>query len=305
MDLNTLYHRTVEGWATRVNAVADDQWDDPTPCADWTVRDLVNHVVGEDRWTLPLTAGSTIEEVGSSLDGDLLGADPVSASLDAATDAVAAVAARLPRGGTVHLSYGEEHVEEYIRQLAADHLIHSWDLARATGGDSRLDPALVSEVARWFADREELYRSAGVVGPRAPSTGNPQGDLLAGFGRRADWGTNDAVLARFSRAFGAGDVDAVMALMTEDCVFEATSPAPDGRRLEGATAVASLWRDMFATTPDARFTEEEAFVCGDRGVLRWRFSWTDDGGAPGHVRGVDVLRFRDGKVAEKLSYVKG
>ena len=53
MDLNTLYHRTVECWADRVNAVADDQWDAPTPCRDWTVRDLVNHVVGEDRWTVP------------------------------------------------------------------------------------------------------------------------------------------------------------------------------------------------------------------------------------------------------------
>jgi len=305
MDLNTLYHRTVECWAARVNAVADDQWDDPTPCAGWTVRELVGHVVGEDRWTVPLTAGRTIAEVGSSFDGDLLGADPVAASLDAATGAVAAVADRLPRGGTVDLSYGEEHVEEYVRQLAADHLIHSWDLARATGSDSRLDPALVNEVATWFADREEMYRAAGVIGPRAPLTGTPQGDLLAGFGRRAGWGTNDAVLARFSQAFGAGDVDAVMALMTEDCVFEATSPAPDGRRLEGADAVAALWREMFATTPDARFTEEEAFVCEDRGVLRWRFNWTEEGGAPGHVRGVDVLKFRDGKVAEKLSYVKG
>ena len=57
MDLNTLYHRTVECWADRVNAVTDDQWDAPTPCREWTVRDLVNHVVGEDRWTKPLVDG--------------------------------------------------------------------------------------------------------------------------------------------------------------------------------------------------------------------------------------------------------
>ena len=43
----------------------------------------------------------------------------------------------------------------------------------------------------------------------------------------------------------------------------------------------------------------------DRGVLRWRFDWQGDDGTPGHVRGVDVLRFRDGLVSEKLSYVKG
>jgi ketosteroid isomerase-like protein len=62
---------------------------------------------------------------------------------------------------------------------------------------------------------------------------------------------------------------------------------------------------MFAGTADAAFTEEESFVSGDRGVLRWRYDWTEDDGSPGHVRGVDVLRLRDGRVAEKLSYVKG
>ena len=74
MDLNTLYHRTVEHWADVVVAVRDDQWDCPTPCTEWTVRDLVNHVTSEDLWTAALMAGRTIEEVGSSLDGDLLAA---------------------------------------------------------------------------------------------------------------------------------------------------------------------------------------------------------------------------------------
>lgn len=305
MDLNTLYHRTVECWAARVNAVTDEQWEDPTPCAAWTVRDLVNHVVGEDRWTLPLMEGQTVEDVGSRLSGDLLGADPISSALEAAKEAVSVVAERLPRSGTVHLSYGEEKVEEYVRQLAADHLVHSWDLAVATGGDDRLDPHLVAEVADWFVAREDVYRSSGAIGPRVASTGEAQPDLLAAFGRRAHWGRNDAVLAVFSRAFGAGDVDAIMALMTEDCVFEATSPAPDGARHEGAAAVRTVWEELFGQTSDASFTEEEAFVCEDRGVLRWRFSWTGADGVPGHVRGVDVLRFRDGRVCEKLSYVKG
>lgn len=305
MDLNTLYHRTVECWATRLNEVAADQWEEPTPCAAWTVRDLVNHVVGEDRWTVPLMRGMTIAQVGSQFDGDLLGAEPVVSGLEAAKEAVSVVAERLPAGGTVHLSYGEETAEEYVRQLAADHLVHAWDLAVATGGDTRLDPHLVTEVAAWFAAREEMYRAAGAVGPRRAVTGDAQTDLLAAFGRRAGWGTNDAALARFSRAFGAGDVDAVMALMTEDCVFESTSPAPDGSRHESAAAVRRVWEELFGDTSAASFTEEESFTCEDRGVLRWRYSWTRPDGSTGHVRGVDVLRFRDGKVAEKLSYVKG
>jgi uncharacterized protein (TIGR03086 family) len=273
------------------------------------VRDLVNHVCGEDLWTAPLVDGQTIAEVGDRFDGDVLGADPIRVALAAATDATRAVARTLPgalaNGGTVHLSYGEERLEEYVLQLAADHLIHGWDLAVATGGDSRLDPSLVTEVAAWFKDREELYRSAGVVGPRGSSRGDAQGDLLASAGRDAAWGPQHAALARFSTAFGSKDVDAIMALMTDDCVFEATGPAPDGVRHEGAAAVRAVWEELFGTTPDAAFTEEESFVCGDRAVLRWRFDWADDQGQPGHVRGVDVLRIRDGRVAEKLSYVKG
>jgi uncharacterized protein (TIGR03086 family) len=305
MDLNTLYHRTVEAWAERVNAVGPDQWHEPTPCRDWTVRDLVNHVVGEDRWTVPLVEGRTIADVGSSLDGDLLGQDPVRAALDAAMEATRATAEKLPGGGTVHLSYGEEQLTEYVHQLATDHLIHGWDLAVATGGDTRLDPHLVSEVGGWFTEREEMYRSGGAIGPRGVSHGGAQGDLLASFGRDSEWGSVHAGLARFSAAFGRGDIDTIMSLMTDDCLFEATGPAPDGDAHVGTDAVRAVWDEVFGNTPDAAFSEEESFVCGDRGVLRWRFSWTGDDGDPGHVRGADVLRFRDGKVCEKLSYVKG
>lgn len=114
--------------------------------------------------------------------------------------------------------------------------------------------------------------------------------------------SNEQLLADFSAAFGGGDVEEIMALMTDDVVFEATTP-PDGERHEGAAAVRAVWEQLFAHTEGATFTEEERFVAGERGVLRWRFAWA--GEQPGHVRGVDVLRFRDGKVAEKLSYVKG
>jgi ketosteroid isomerase-like protein len=111
-------------------------------------------------------------------------------------------------------------------------------------------------------------------------------------------------LSAFSSAFGSGDVDAIMALMTHDVLFEATSP-PDGVRHEGAEAVSAVWSELFGSTPGARFTEEESFTAGDRGVLRWRFDWVEPDGTPGHVRGVDLLLFRDGLVCEKRSYVKG
>jgi len=110
------------------------------------------------------------------------------------------------------------------------------------------------------------------------------------------------VIRRFNAAFNRHDVDAVMALMTADCVFENTLPPPDGERFEGAGAVRAFWQRFFAASPGARFETEELFAVGDRGVVRWVFHWDEQGG---HVRGVDVLRVRDSKVAEKLAYVKG
>ncbi len=305
MELSALYQGAVESWEARVMAVPEDRWDAPTPCTDWTVRDLVNHVVGEDRWTSPLVHGSTLADVGDAFEGDLLGDDPVGHALDAAVEAMRAVAETLPSGRKVHLSYGDEDITEYASQLAADHLVHAWDVAVATGGDTHLHPDLVDGVRAWFAEREDLYRSAGAIGPRQSTTGDAQAQLLAAFGRSPDWGPSHAAVARFAAAFGRGDVDAIMGLMTEDCVFEATGPAPDGGRHVGAEDVRRQWERLFTDTNDPQFSTEEWFVCGERAVLRWTYGWTGDDGAPGHVRGVDVLRLRDGKVAEKLSYVKG
>lgn len=112
-----------------------------------------------------------------------------------------------------------------------------------------------------------------------------------------------AVIARFNIAFNAHDVEAIMALMTDDCVFENTSPAPDGTRVTGQAAVRDAWLSLFRDSPHAHFTSEDEFYAGDRAVVRWTYTW----GSPvvGHVRGVDVFRVRGGKVAEKLSYVKG
>jgi uncharacterized protein (TIGR03086 family) len=299
MDVFTLYHRSVEHFADRLAAIRDDQWGDPTPCTEWDVRALVNHVTYENVWTVPLMQGATIEEVGDRFEGDLLGDDPIGAALTAARAAIDSVRERLPQGGEVHLSFGDRPAEEYARQLAADHLLHGWDVAAATSGDRRMDPHLVSETGAWFRDSEEGYREYGAVGDRGYLTGEPQGDLLARFGRDPSWGPHHGTLARFNAAFGSGDVEAALALSTDDVVFDSTSPSPDGTRVQGKDAVREVWR-VVMTTPGMTFTEEESFVAGDRAVVRWVYGWED-----GHVRGVDVMRFRDGLVSEKLSYVKG
>lgn len=107
------------------------------------------------------------------------------------------------------------------------------------------------------------------------------------------------VVSTFGEAWVAHDLDGTLALITDDCVFEATGPAPDGVRHVGPAAIRTAWQEIFDDTK-ARFEAEETFQADDRVVQRWRYSW--DGG---HVRGVDLFKVRDGKVAEKLSYVKG
>ncbi len=108
----------------------------------------------------------------------------------------------------------------------------------------------------------------------------------------------------FNEAFNRQDVEAVMNCMTEDCIFENTSPMPDGTRLEGAAAVREFWKKFFTNSPDAHFEAEEIFATGNRCVVRWVYTKIKDGN-PWHLRGVDLFTVRDGKVAEKLAYVKG
>lgn len=112
-------------------------------------------------------------------------------------------------------------------------------------------------------------------------------------------------VSRFNEAFNRHDVDGVMEAMTDDCIFENTCPPPDGERFEGAVSLRALWKRFFTSSPDARFTVEEVFAAGNRCVVRWRYDWMGESGVPGHIRGVDLFRVKNGKVAEKLAYVKG
>jgi uncharacterized protein (TIGR03086 family) len=188
-DLVALFQRAVDSFTDKVRAVDDAQWHAPTPCADWDVYALVNHLVGEQLWVPPLFEGQTIEEVGTRFDGDILRAGAVTVASRAAAEASAAVGQPGALDRTVHLSFGETPADEYLNQLLADHLVHGWDLAAALGLDTTLDPEITAAVAGWYAEREDLYRDGGVVGPRVdlPDGADSEDLLLAGFGRDPDW----------------------------------------------------------------------------------------------------------------------
>lgn len=109
----------------------------------------------------------------------------------------------------------------------------------------------------------------------------------------------------FNEAFNQHDVAGMMAFMSDDCVFENTSPAPDGTIYKGKEAVTQFWQDFFRESPHARIEIEEIFGLGFHCVMRWRYGWLDAAGNSGHVRGVDIFQLKNGLICEKLSYVKG
>ncbi|MDH4119299.1 MAG: TIGR03086 family metal-binding protein [Acidimicrobiia bacterium] len=186
-DVRDLHRRSVEVFVGFVSQVGDDSWQVGTPCEGWTVHDLVNHVVGEELWTVPLLDGATIAEVGDRFDGDVLGADPIAATRSAASAATgAADGADLDR--VVHLSFGDVPAQFYLEQLFADHLVHSWDLASAIGVEYAVPPDLVDECTTWFESHEAAYRAAGVIGDRPadlPAGGVDR--MLVMFGRNPRW----------------------------------------------------------------------------------------------------------------------
>lgn len=113
------------------------------------------------------------------------------------------------------------------------------------------------------------------------------------------------MVLEFNEAFNRHDVAGMMKLMSDDCVFENTDPAPDGTRYTGKEAVTQFWQDFFRESPHAHIDIEEIFGLGRRCIMRWKYTWVDAAGQQGHVRGVDIFNEKDGLLAEKLSYVKG
>jgi uncharacterized protein (TIGR03086 family) len=180
-----LFASAAANFGSHVHAITDGQWGNVTPCEDWDVRALVNHVAVEDLWAAELFGGRTIVSVGNEFDGDKLGADPKRGCDNAVDGAISSIARPGAMTQTVDLSFGATPGSEYAMQLFADHLIHAWDLATALGRDAELDPQLVHECYQWFRTREAVYRQAGIIGPAVdvPDDSDETTMLLARFGR--------------------------------------------------------------------------------------------------------------------------
>jgi uncharacterized protein (TIGR03086 family) len=180
-----LHGIAADGFDRRVAAVGADQWAAPTPCAEWDVRELVNHLVYEAKWAPELFAGKTIEEVGDRYDGDQLGDDPVGVWRDSNADARTAISDPGALERTVHLSFGDVPAGEYLNQLTLDLAVHGWDLARAIGADETIEPALVDALLPYIEANAELISGSGVFGDpvQVSPDADPQTRLLALLGR--------------------------------------------------------------------------------------------------------------------------
>ncbi|MFD8756645.1 TIGR03086 family metal-binding protein [Kitasatospora sp. NPDC059577] len=181
----TPYPEALAAFDERVRLITPDQWDSPTPCSDWSVRDLVNHLTGEQLWVPELLMGATIGEVGGRFDGDVLGADPVAAWTDAAEAARQAWAVPGAADLTVHLSFGDVSGQYYLDQLTTDLAIHTWDLAEGTGRRTRLPAVLVDFALGQISGYGDLSGS-GLFDPPlpVPEDADPQTRLLGLTGRR-------------------------------------------------------------------------------------------------------------------------
>ena len=175
-------HRAVAAtFGERVRGVSADRWDAAAPVEGWTARDVVRHLV---EWFPPFLHSATGIELaaGPSVDDDPVASwQTHAAAVQALLDDEATAAATF-----AHPRLPEQSLAEAVsRFYTADVFMHTWDLARATGQDETLDPALCAELLAGMEPMDELLRSSGQYGPRVPvpDDADVQTRMLAFIGR--------------------------------------------------------------------------------------------------------------------------
>jgi uncharacterized protein (TIGR03086 family) len=187
------FARVAAGFLERIEAVPVDRWDDPSPCPNWSARQVVAHVINEQRrilgtlrgiepkarYGVPVTEMGVVPEPEPGADLAAAWREVGDALVEAIDDpACAEIALPTP--------VGPMPFAEVVEALPEDVLIHSWDLARATGGDERLDAEAVVRVFEKFKPMDEALRQPWAFGPKQtpPPGADVQTDFLCFVGRR-------------------------------------------------------------------------------------------------------------------------
>lgn len=172
MDLFEQLGRSISEFETRLRLVHEEHWSLPTPCEEWDVRELVNHVVGGAlRYTM-LLHGATAEEVVATRALDHLGTDPMGSFESSAQEVVDAFHEPGGLSRTVHHPAGDRSGEELLELRITEFAVHAWDLARAIGADEQIDPVLADEIWKRLSVTGTRLDQGGYFRPPA----SPQGD---------------------------------------------------------------------------------------------------------------------------------
>lgn len=161
-DVADRYVAALDEVDRHMQEIHPDQWTNPTPCTEWNLRALVDHVVYETLWVPDLLAGKTLAEVGDRYEGDRLGDDPVGAwdaARAAAVDGVRSSSLDVP----VHTSSGEVTVDHYLTEMLFDASIHGWDVARGIGVEHTIPDDVARDLHDWFAPQVQAWLAAGAV----------------------------------------------------------------------------------------------------------------------------------------------
>lgn len=187
MDPKELFRQAVKQASGCIKHVHEDQLANSTPCAEWDLRQLINHMVYELLWVPDLLHGKTVSEVGGKYDGDVLG-DNIQASWQAAVKEAELAIDSTDLEIVVHLSYADVPAEKYIKEMAMDMCIHGWDVAQSTNCNLLIDEQLAQAIYDFtYPIKDKLIASGDFSSTvNVPDDSNIQTKLLAISGRRAE-----------------------------------------------------------------------------------------------------------------------
>jgi uncharacterized protein (TIGR03086 family) len=180
----TGYQRALDGLEAVLCAIRADGWDAPSPCTRWSVRDVTGHMIGGQHMIRDLAAGVPPANVNIA-PGRFAGADPIESWRAARKECVGALTSAALRRPIPFGELGEVPLRDFLDGYILEILVHTWDIAQATGQAAALDPDLVHHA---FATARVIagpLREAGLLGPErpAPRRADELTRLLAFMGR--------------------------------------------------------------------------------------------------------------------------
>jgi uncharacterized protein (TIGR03086 family) len=177
--------RALDGFEVVLSGVAPGRWSAPSPCVGWSAADVAGHVIGDLRAVEAYAARRYEGDRADDDPGSAAGDDPLAAWRMARADMMAALdPAALAR--PVPLPWGQLPLGEFLDRYPMEILVHTWDLAQATGQAAVLDPGLVRDALEPARQFTPLARLSGLVGPECAVAEDADDltRLLAVFGRR-------------------------------------------------------------------------------------------------------------------------